>query len=101
MSLSALSISNSLKLLPKYPKNIIITGGGSKNLYIISRLKKYLKCKIIEEYFLKYHPDFIESQLIGFLAVRSMNKIPYTFPLTTGIPNPLSGGDLYKPTKNR
>ena len=56
----------------------------------------------MEEYISKkYHPDFIESQLIGFLAVRSMNKIPYTFPLTTGVPNPLSGGDLYKPTKNR
>jgi len=98
---TALSISNSLKLLPKYPKSIIITGGGSKNLYIMHRLKKYLKCEIIEEYFLKYHPDFIESQLIGFLAVRSMNRIPYTFPLTTGVVNPLSGGDLYKPTKIR
>ena len=94
---TALSISNSLKFLPHYPKSIIIMGGGSKNLYIIDRLKKHLKCKIIQQNSTKYHPDFIESQLIGFLAVRSINNLPYTFPLTTGVSKPLSGGELCIP----
>ena len=72
-------------------------GGGSKNLYIIKRLKKYLKCKIIQLKSPRYHPDFIESQLMGFLAVRSINNLPYTFPLTTGVSRPLSGGELCIP----
>ena len=97
---TALSISNSLKLLPHYPKNIIIMGGGSKNLYIIKRLKKHLKCKIVEEKKSIYHPDFIESQLMGLLAVRSINNLPYTFPLTTGVSKPLSGGELCIPKEN-
>ena len=97
---TALSISNSLKLLPRYPKNIIIVGGGSKNLYIMERLNKHLKCKIVEEKNSKYHPDFIESQLMGLLAVRSINNLPYTFPLTTGVSKPLSGGDLCIPREN-
>ena len=94
---TALSISNSLKLLPHYPKSIIIMGGGSKNLYIRDRLKKHLKCNIIQQNSTKYHPDFIESQLMGFLAVRSINNLPYTFPLTTGVSKPLSGGELCIP----
>lgn len=97
---TALSISDSLKLLPRYPNNIIIMGGGSKNLYIIERLKKHLKCKIVKEKNSKYHPDFIESQLMGLLAVRSINNLPYTFPLTTGVSKPLSGGELCIPKEN-
>ena len=48
----------------------------------------------------KYHPDFIESQLMGLLAVRSINSLPYTFPLTTGVSKPLSGGELCTPKEN-
>ena len=94
---TALSISNAIVSLPNYPKEIIITGGGSKNLFIIQKLKKYLKCEIVQLDKSKYHPDFIESQLIGFLAARSINKIPFTYPLTTGVYKPISGGELRIP----
>ena len=94
---TAVTISHSLKLLPHYPNNIVVMGGGSKNLYIIERLKKHLKCKIIETKNSKYNPDFVESQLMAFLAVRSINNLPYTFPLTTGVSEPLSGGELCIP----
>ncbi len=94
---TAVTISHSLKLLPHYPDNIVVMGGGSKNLYIIERLKKHLKCRIIQKKNSKYNPDFVESQLMAFLAVRSINNLPYTFPLTTGVLKPLSGGELCIP----
>ena len=97
---TALTISNSLKLLPNYPKNIIVSGGGAKNNYIIKRLKKHTKCKIEILNSANFDPDFVEAQLIGFLSVRSIRDLPITFPSTTGVSKPISGGQLYCPIKN-
>ena len=41
--------------------------------------------------------DFVESDLIAYLAARSFYKLPITFPQTTGTTKPLSGGTLYQP----
>ena len=40
--------------------------------------------------------DFIESQAFGYLAVRSLNQLPITFPETTGVKSELSGGIIKK-----
>ena len=43
---------------------------------------------------LKSNGDFIESQAFAFLAIRSYQKLPITFPNTTGCKKPCSGGEL-------
>ena len=40
--------------------------------------------------------DFIESQAFAFLAIRSYLKKNITFPSTTGVKKPCSGGLLFK-----
>jgi anhydro-N-acetylmuramic acid kinase len=46
---------------------------------------------------LGWQGDAIEAQAFGFLAVRSLKGLPLTFPTTTGVPAPLTGGVLAKP----
>ncbi len=41
--------------------------------------------------------DAIEAQAFAFLGVRSLKGLPLTFPQTTGVPAPLTGGVLAKP----
>jgi anhydro-N-acetylmuramic acid kinase len=41
--------------------------------------------------------DALEAQAFAFLAVRSLNGMPLTFPTTTGAPQPMQGGVLTKP----
>ena len=36
--------------------------------------------------------DAIEAQAFAYLAVRSLKGLPLTFPATTGVPRPLTGG---------
>jgi len=36
--------------------------------------------------------DALEAQAFGYLAVRSLKGLPITFPTTTGVPKPLTGG---------
>ena len=39
--------------------------------------------------------DYIESELIAYLSARSIYNLPITFPSTTGVSKPSSGGNLY------
>jgi anhydro-N-acetylmuramic acid kinase len=36
--------------------------------------------------------DAFEAQAFAYLAVRTLNNLPITFPKTTGAPKPLTGG---------
>ena len=90
------SIVCGLKILPKEIFNIVITGGGYKNLYLIKRLKDRLNLNFFTEEELGLEFDYIESELIAYLSARSVYKLPITFPSTTGVRKPLSGGILYK-----
>ena len=39
--------------------------------------------------------DYIEAELIAYLSARAIYKLPFTFPSTTGVSKPLSGGKLF------
>ena len=90
------SIIISLDRLPKKIKSIMITGGGHRNHYLMKNLQGKLNLKIFNEQKSKIDFDFLESELIAYLSARSIYKLPFTFPSTTGISKPLSGGCLYE-----
>ena len=41
--------------------------------------------------------DSLEAQAFAYLAVRSLRGLPISFPGTTGVPRPLTGGVLARP----
>jgi anhydro-N-acetylmuramic acid kinase len=41
--------------------------------------------------------DALEAQAFAYLAVRSLKGLPLTFPGTTGVAQPMTGGILAKP----
>ena len=90
------SIAISLEFLPQKIKNAIITGGGYRNIHLMNRLKNRLEIKIFNEKQLGINFDYIEAELIAYLSARSIYNIPFTFPSTTGVSRPSSGGYLYK-----
>ena len=77
-------------------KSILVTGGGCRNTYLMKRLKDKLKLIIYNENQLGINFDYIEAELIAYLSARSVYKLPFTFPSTTGVSRPLSGGELYE-----
>ena len=90
------SIVSSLKFLPHKVNSILITGGGYRNIHLMSRLEDRLRLKFLNEKQLGIDFDYIESELIAYLSARSIYNLPFTFPSTTGVLKPLSGGNLYK-----
>jgi anhydro-N-acetylmuramic acid kinase len=90
------TILSSFKLLPKKIKSILITGGGCRNVYLMKRLKDKLKLKVYNETQLGINFDYIEAELIAYLSARSLYSLPFTFPTTTGVKKPLTGGKLFR-----
>ena len=92
------AIINSINLDINKKLNILICGGGRKNLSLINRIKDklpaYIKLSLIDDY--EINGDFVESQAFAYLAIRSyLNKI-ISFPKTTNVKIPCSGGVLIK-----
>ena len=76
---------------------IIFTGGGRKNKYLISQLRKLkneLKISIIDDY--GFNGDLIESQMFAYISIRSLKKLILSTPYTTGVNKSITGGNLYK-----
>ena len=94
--LTSMTIVNALNFFSVKPKEIILCGGGRKNKYIFERIKKLsnILTNTIDEY--KIDGDFIESQAFAYLAIRSYLKKPISFPGTTGVIKPITGGDIIK-----
>ena len=78
----------------KFHKNIYACGGGRKNKFLLKSIEKVINCKIklIDE--LNVDGDFIESQAFAYIAIRSNLGLNISFPETTGIKQPCSGGEI-------
>ena len=76
--------------------HILISGGGRKNNFLINRIKKKIiaPIKLIDD--LGINGDFVESQAFAYLAIRSYLKLPISFPETTGVSKPCTGGVIVK-----
>jgi len=92
--LTSITIVSALNFFNTKPIEIILCGGGRKNKYISERIKKLSNIEVsnIDNY--KINGDFIESQAFAYLAIRSFLKKNITFPETTGVSRPISGGDF-------
>ena len=75
---------------------VLVCGGGRKNHVLIEKIKKNTLKNIIIQPIDDYgiDGDFVESQAFAFLALRSIFKLPITFPETTGCKKPLPGGEI-------
>ena len=47
---------------------------------------------------IKWDGDLIEAQAFAYMAVRAMTGLPLSFPGTTGVQEPLTGGVLHRPS---
>ena len=75
---------------------VLVCGGGRKNKVLMEKIKentlKKITLQAIDDYGI--NGDFVESQAFAFLAVRSILKLPISFPQTTGCDQPTTGGEV-------
>jgi anhydro-N-acetylmuramic acid kinase len=91
-------IARIVPLLPKHPKSWIVAGGGARNLTMMRMLRERLAPASVEAAgALGWSADAIEAQAFGFLAARGLKGLPLSYPATTGVPMPMTGGLIARP----
>ena len=73
----------------------LVCGGGRKNKHLLESIKnnfEQISIDPIDQY--DVDGDFIESQAFAFLAIRSLEGMPISFPNTTRCKKPITGGDI-------
>jgi anhydro-N-acetylmuramic acid kinase len=95
---TAAAIARIVPLLPKQPANWIVAGGGARNLTMLGMLRERVAPASVESAeALGWSADAIEAQAFGYLAARGLQGLPLSYPSTTGVPVPMTGGVIAKP----
>jgi anhydro-N-acetylmuramic acid kinase len=80
--------------LPEKPKQWLIAGGGRHNPAIMKALAKALSVPVNAVESVGWDGDFLEAQCFAYLAARVKFGFPLSLPMTTGVPQPMRGGEL-------
>jgi anhydro-N-acetylmuramic acid kinase len=85
-----------LRNLPQPPLQFLVCGGGRKNKTLMKHLQTELKTPVNSVESVGWCGDAMEAQLFAFLSVRSRYGLPISFPTTTGVTTPTTGGRLFR-----
>lgn len=83
--------------LPTDPMQWIICGGGRHNRTMIAMLNDCLDTRVNMADEWGWNGDMLEAEAFAFLAARHLQGLPLSYPKTTGVPRPMTGGVLFKP----
>ncbi len=75
---------------------IILCGGGRKNKFLLKKISQNTKHKLINIDNFGINGDYVESQAFAYLAIRSYLKKYISFPSTTGVNFPITGGEIFE-----
>jgi anhydro-N-acetylmuramic acid kinase len=97
-ALTAAAVAQAVDLLPRPPRTWIVAGGGARNATLMRMLAARLApATVLTADAVGWSADALEAQAFAYLAVRTLRGLPITFPTTTGVPEPMTGGMVVKP----
>lgn len=101
-ALTCAAVARAVGYFPLAPRSWIVAGGGALNPTMMRMLAERLAPATVETAdTVGWSVASLEAEAFAFLAVRSLNGLPLTFPGTTGAATPLTGGVLAQPGTQR
>ncbi len=85
-------VARALDLLPSRPGRLVVCGGGRHNPVMLAELARRGGVEVQRAEQAGWRGDAIEAECFAFLALRRLRGLPISFPLTTGVPGPMTGG---------
>ncbi|HVJ55381.1 MAG TPA: anhydro-N-acetylmuramic acid kinase [Aliidongia sp.] len=95
--LTAVSIARAAAHFPVPVERWLVTGGGRRNPALMAALAEELGQPPMPVEAEGWDGDALEAQAFAYLAVRSLAGLPLSFPGTTGVRAPQTGGRLDRP----
>lgn len=89
---TASSIAKAREHMPREPHTWVVCGGGRKNKTLMSMLAEHVSNAVVPAEAIGLNGDIVEAEAWAYMAVRSLEGLPITFPETTGAKTPMTGG---------
>jgi len=97
VAFTAEAVKLGLEALGGEPREVIVTGGGRHNPQIMAALSERLAAPVRPAEDHGWRGDSIEAEAFAFLGARVKRGLPITFPSTTGVAQPMTGGRIVRP----
>ncbi len=94
--MTAAAVAAARNHFPHPAREFLVTGGGRHNPALMAALARLLGVPVRPVEAVGWDGDALESQAFAYLAIRSRRGLPLSLPTTTGAPQPLTGGRLFK-----
>ena len=91
---AASAIAKAREHFSEEPQLWIVAGGGRRNKTLMSMLAGRVENAVVPAEAVGLNGDTLEAEAWAYLAVRSLKMLPLTYPGTTGVVEPTTGGVL-------
>ncbi|MNK20399.1 Anhydro-N-acetylmuramic acid kinase [compost metagenome] len=79
------------------PTKVVVCGGGRHNPVLLAAIRERAGVPVTSAEDEGWRGDSIEAEAFAFLAARCLLGLPISFPGTTGVAEPLTGGRIVEP----
>jgi len=97
VAFTAEAVKRGFELMGATPTGVIVTGGGRRNPEIMKALAERLPAPVSGAEDHGWRGDAIEAEAFAYLAARTARGLPISFPRTTGVAQPMTGGRIIEP----
>ncbi|HEX8484910.1 anhydro-N-acetylmuramic acid kinase [Sphingomonas sp.] len=89
---TAATVALALDHVPARPVRLLVAGGGRHNATMLAMIAARTGLTAQPTDVLGWNGDAIEAEGFAYMAVRRLKGLPISFPGTTGVPEPMTGG---------
>lgn len=94
---AAETVWRGLQACSEIPLRLVVTGGGRHNPALMDAIRERVALPVLAAEEADWRGDSIEAEAFAFLAARAYLGLPISFPGTTGVPEPMTGGRIVMP----
>jgi anhydro-N-acetylmuramic acid kinase len=94
---AAESVAIGLRRLATPPERVIVCGGGRLNPALMAAIRERSPAPVETAEAMGWRGDAIEAEAFAYLAARTARGLPISFPGTTGVATPITGGRIVRP----
>lgn len=91
------AVALAVKTCPEMPLQIVVSGGGRRNPVLLDWIAEYVSVPVVKGEVYGWRGDAVEAEAFAYLAARTLRGLPISFPGTTGVPAPMTGGRIAQP----
>ena len=99
VAFTAEGVRRGFELVGAHPREVVVCGGGRHNPEIMKALAARLAAPVRSAEDVGWRGDSIEAEAFAYLAARTARGLPISFPKTTGVPAPMTGGRIARPAR--